>query len=65
MATASRIHLSIKDVGVFHVKDITEESATKGSEVLQENHEKHHIFFNQEGFHSKPKIVVYYLPFGL
>ncbi|KAL9118256.1 MAG: hypothetical protein Q9187_005201 [Circinaria calcarea] len=52
MATASKIHLSIKDVGVFHVKGITEESAAKASEVLQQNHEKHHIFFNQEGFHN-------------
>ena len=53
MATASRIRLSLNTPGVFHVPDITEESAAKASEVLQENHENHHIFFNQSGFHSR------------
>ena len=52
MATASRIQLSLDTPGVFHVPGITEESAAKASEVLQENHENHHIFFNQSGFHS-------------
>ena len=52
MATASRIQLSLDTPGVFHVSGIIEESAAKASEVLQENHENHHIFFNQSGFHS-------------
>lgn len=56
MATAYRIHLSTKDVGAFHVEGITEGSAAKSSEVLQENHENHHVFFNQQGFHSEPEI---------
>ena len=51
MATASTVKL---DAGVqpeFYVKGITEESAKVASEALQENHEKHHIFFNKGGFH--------------
>ena len=53
MATASRIQLSLNTPGVFHVPGIAEESAAKASEVLQENHENHHIFFNKAGFHSR------------
>ena len=58
MATASKIQLSLDTCGVFHVPGITQESAAKASEVLQENHEKHHIFFNQAGFHSKSYISI-------
>ena len=64
MATAFKIHLSTKDVGVFHVKGITEESAVKASEVLQENHENHHVFFNQQGFHSEPEMFLVIYPRG-
>ena len=53
MATASRIRLSSNTPGVFHVPNIAEVSAAKASEVLQENHDNHHIFFNQSGFHSR------------
>ncbi|KAF2448756.1 hypothetical protein P171DRAFT_428775 [Karstenula rhodostoma CBS 690.94] len=52
MATASTVKL---DVGVqpeFFVKGITDESARVTSELLQENHDKHHIFFNRSGFHN-------------
>ncbi len=52
MATSSKIQLSLNDCGVFHTPGITKEAAAKASEVLQDNHEHHHIFFNQEGFHS-------------
>jgi len=52
MATASRVQLSLNDCGEFHLPDITAESAAKGSEVLQENHENYHVFFNRAGFHS-------------
>lgn len=52
MASASRIELSLEACGEFHVPGITKESAAKASELLQENHEQHHIFFNAEGFHS-------------
>ena len=52
MATASKIQLSLDHCGEFHVPNIPAESAVTGSEVLQENHEVYHIFFNESGFHS-------------
>jgi hypothetical protein len=52
MATASHIELSPSAAGVYHVPDITAESGKVGSQLLQENHEKYHIFFNQSGFHN-------------
>jgi len=53
MATASTIHLEARQQAEFFVKGIEQESATVASELLQENHDKHHIFFNQEGFHVR------------
>ncbi|CAI6298918.1 unnamed protein product [Periconia digitata] len=52
MATASTIKLEAAQKPAFYVPDISEESAKVASQLLQENHEKHHIFFNQEGFHN-------------
>ena len=52
MATALNIKLSLGECGEYHVPGITVESAIKASEILQENHEIHHIFFNDRGFHS-------------
>ncbi|KAL8631844.1 hypothetical protein Q9189_002424 [Teloschistes chrysophthalmus] len=52
MASASQIQLSLDHCGQFHVGSITQESADAASQVLQENHETHHIFFNQSGFHN-------------
>lgn len=54
MATASHIELSTKqgDLPQYHRPGLTQNQAKKTSEVLQENHEKHHIFFNSEGFHN-------------
>lgn len=52
MATASRIELSPATTGVFNVPDLRETSAYKSSQVLQGNHEKHHCFFNNDGFHN-------------
>ena len=52
MATASKIQLSLEVCGEFHVPGISQESAAKASEVLQENHDFHHIFRNAAGFHS-------------
>ena len=51
MATATKIHLTPSEAGMFHVPGITAESAATASEVLQENHERHHLFYNDEGFH--------------
>ncbi|KAF2646786.1 hypothetical protein P280DRAFT_388210 [Massarina eburnea CBS 473.64] len=52
MATASTIRLEAGQKSKFRVERIGEESAQLTSRLLQENHEKHHIFFNQSGFHN-------------
>lgn len=53
MATAKNIHLSpTTDTGVWST-GITEDSARTASEVLQEDLEQHHVYFNNMGFHSK------------
>ncbi|KAL2851188.1 hypothetical protein BJY01DRAFT_209318 [Aspergillus pseudoustus] len=52
MATARKIHLSpLTDSGVWST-GVTEGSARAASEVLQEDLEKHHVFFNNMGFHN-------------
>ncbi|RAL66339.1 hypothetical protein DID88_006008 [Monilinia fructigena] len=52
MATSRTISLSTEDIGVFKFKSQDSETATKTSQLLQENHDKHHIFFNASGFHN-------------
>ncbi|EKG18788.1 hypothetical protein MPH_03954 [Macrophomina phaseolina MS6] len=52
MATTTKIHLTTSEKPAFFVAPLREESAKKASELLQENHEKHHIYFNKEGFHN-------------
>lgn len=52
MATASHVQLSTQDTGVFRRPVIDAESAKKASQVLQENHDKYHIFFNSDGLHN-------------
>ncbi|KAF2685090.1 hypothetical protein K458DRAFT_403332 [Lentithecium fluviatile CBS 122367] len=52
MATATNIHLEASQKPTFSIEGIGEESAKTASELLQENHEKHHIFFNQSGYHN-------------
>jgi hypothetical protein len=51
MAGATEVKVSTDDAGVFSVGPGAE-SAQKATEVLQEDLEKHHIFFNDMGFHS-------------
>jgi UDP-N-acetyl-D-mannosaminuronic acid transferase (WecB/TagA/CpsF family) len=53
MATASKIHFDASQQPQFYVKGLTPESAEKTSQLLQVNHEKHHVFFNQSGFHVR------------
>jgi len=53
MATSSKIVIAPALTGEFSVTGLTEASAKKASEVLQKNHEDHHIFFNKSGFHSR------------
>jgi len=52
MATGSKVHLEASQKPQFYVKGLKAESAEKASQLLQVNHEKHHIFFNQSGFHN-------------
>ncbi|KZM27933.1 uncharacterized protein EKO05_0010063 [Ascochyta rabiei] len=52
MASGSRIHLEASQQPQYYVKCLTIESAKITSELLQANHEKHHIFFNKFGFHN-------------
>jgi len=53
MATSSKVHLSPSQQLVFNVPGISSETANMTSELLQKNHEKHHIFFNSAGFHVR------------
>lgn len=54
MAAPSKVRLSIQEhpAPAFEVDGLSQNSADKTSELLQENHELHHIFFNQSGFHN-------------
>lgn len=52
MATASHVELIPAVAGVYHVPRITTESAKIGSQLLQQNHDKNHMYFNEDGFHN-------------
>jgi hypothetical protein len=52
MASGSKIHLEASQQPQYYVKGLTSESAKTTTELLQVNHEKHHIFFNKSGFHN-------------
>ncbi|KAF1363668.1 hypothetical protein EJ07DRAFT_162885 [Lizonia empirigonia] len=52
MTSGSRVHLKASQQPQYYVKSLTNESAEKTTELLQVNHEKHHIFFNKSGFHN-------------
>lgn len=53
MATALKIQLSPKtDSGIFN-SGVREDTARAASEALQMDIERHHVFFNDEGFHSR------------
>jgi Questin oxidase-like len=52
MATPSKIQLSPSEKPEFWTKAMNDKSAAKTSSLLQENHEIHHVFFNDEGFHN-------------
>ena len=52
MASASHVQLEASQKPQYCTKGLTAESAKTASELLQVNHEKHHIFFNKSGFHN-------------
>ncbi|KAJ5182971.1 hypothetical protein N7492_000587 [Penicillium capsulatum] len=52
MASATKIHLSpATDSGAFST-GVREDTARVASELLQEDMMKHHVFFNDRGFHN-------------
>ncbi|CAG7923159.1 unnamed protein product [Penicillium olsonii] len=52
MATATHIQLSpTTDSGIYS-SNVREDSARTASELLQEDMAKHHVFFNDQGFHN-------------
>jgi hypothetical protein len=59
MATGSKVHLEASQQPQFFVKGLTAESAEKTSQLLQVNHEKHHVFFNKSGFHVRYSLEVF------
>ncbi|KAK4615670.1 Baeyer-Villiger oxidase ptaJ [Fulvia fulva] len=52
MASASTVQLQLDQHPVYYRNGISNESTKKVSELMQENHEKFHIFFNNDGFHN-------------
>jgi UDP-N-acetyl-D-mannosaminuronic acid transferase (WecB/TagA/CpsF family) len=58
MATPARIQLSPKHHPAFYTSGMNDEVAKKASELLQENHDKHHIFFRASGFHVMLKSII-------
>ncbi|KIW18045.1 hypothetical protein PV08_02332 [Exophiala spinifera] len=52
MATAAHVELDPAQSGIYHVPSISRQSRETGSKLLQENHERFHIIFNNAGFHN-------------
>ncbi|CAK3842346.1 Hypothetical predicted protein [Lecanosticta acicola] len=52
MATANNVQLQLGQWPEYYRQGISNESTKKASELLQENHENYHIFFNADGFHN-------------
>ncbi|KAK5627329.1 hypothetical protein RRF57_003044 [Xylaria bambusicola] len=51
MATAHKIHITPENTGLWRTKQ-TDAAAKKTTELLQEDLEKNHCFFNNIGFHN-------------
>lgn len=60
MATAKKVHLTTSDTGVYSTK-LREDAARTASELLQDDMEKHHVFFNDMHFHSMSFSTCHYL----
>ncbi|TKA71881.1 hypothetical protein B0A55_06333 [Friedmanniomyces simplex] len=52
MASASTIKLLATQQPEYYRDGIKQGEADKASALLQKNHDTHHIFFNQDGFHN-------------
>ena len=53
MASSTLIQVTPELHGEFSVDNLTEASAKTTSDILEENHQKHDIIFNDFGLHSK------------
>ncbi|KAI1414298.1 hypothetical protein F5Y13DRAFT_188398 [Hypoxylon sp. FL1857] len=51
MATAHTVQITPDNTGLWEIKQ-NEPAAKKASELLQQDLEKHHVFFNNMGFHD-------------
>ncbi|KAI1450026.1 hypothetical protein F5Y02DRAFT_370725 [Annulohypoxylon stygium] len=51
MATAYTIRITPENTGLWNIKQ-DQSSAQKASELLQQDLEKHHVYFNDNGFHN-------------
>lgn len=52
MATAQKIFIDSQNTGLWGRVKQTDEAAAKVTELLQKDLEKHHVFFNDSGFHN-------------
>ncbi|KAJ9661654.1 hypothetical protein H2198_001830 [Neophaeococcomyces mojaviensis] len=52
MATAATVALTPSTHGVLHVPEISQDSCTRASQLLQKNHDDYHMYFNTSGFHN-------------
>ena len=52
MATASKVFLTSVEGSEYIRPGMQERSASITVELLQKNHDEHHIFFNKDGFHN-------------
>ncbi|KAK0653539.1 Oxidoreductase AflY [Lasiodiplodia hormozganensis] len=52
MPRSAIVELSARNAGFYHVPNIDEEATRKANELLQANHDRFHIFFNDRGFHN-------------
>lgn len=58
-ASATRINLfPATDSGVFSA-GVREDTARLTSSLLQDDMEKHHVFFNDQGFHSMYSYLIF------
>jgi hypothetical protein len=57
MATTTKISIKPSEVDIFEKSKIDSDAALKASQVLQENHELHHIFFTSSGLHVRPPVT--------
>lgn len=53
MATASTVSLSPSTAGLYHLDNLSEDSAIKASALLQQNHDRYHVYNTDYGFHVR------------